>query len=70
MKVEISKEELEDLEVSINAAIKFSALMMSAAVMDKNSPVKVDDILRANIYLKNSLDFVRRVKKEADNGRD
>ena len=65
MKVEISKEEVEALYTAIHFAIKSSAFMQMAAISDPtNSFIKLEDVLKANISMSSSLDFINRVKKE------
>lgn len=69
MLIEINEQELENLETSVNAAIKFSAFMQVAAITSKDFPLKIDDILRANMCLAQSDVFIKRAKKEMANGK-
>lgn len=66
MRVEISTEELEALEIAMNFAIKASAILQLAAMADPtNTPTPVEDCLRANIYMSKGLDFVNKAKETA-----
>lgn len=65
MKVEISKEEIDALEVAVNFGIKSSAILQMIALTspDAAGVIKLDDILRANISMSKSLDFLRKLGK-------
>lgn len=65
MKVEISKQELEALDTAIHFAIKSSAFMQIAAITDPTgAPIKLEDILRANISMSHSLNFINKAKQQ------
>lgn len=63
MLVEITKQDIENLEASVNCAIKSSAILQMIAIMQPdNGMVTLDELLEANVILAESRRFVQIVK--------
>ena len=67
MLVEITKKDIENLEASVNCAIKSNAILQMIAIMQpQNGMFTLQELLEANLILAESNRFVQIVKASID----